>query len=57
MQIIRTEVLYWKVDDPEHFSADNLPVFICFGDSDREDLYGLPALEYPGLLKVGIRHC
>ena len=54
LQITRTEVLYWKVDEPKNFSADRFPVFKHTGGSGgRNDMfYGLPALEYPGLLKV-----
>ena len=53
-QVTRTEVLYWKVDEPVNFSAENFPVFKFNGGSgDRNNMfYGLPALEYPGLLKV-----
>ena len=54
MQITRTEVLYWKVDEPKHFSVGSFPVFKGSGGSgERDDMfYGIPALEYPGLLKV-----
>ena len=53
LQITRTEALYWKVDDPKHFSVGNFPVFKFSSGSGRKDMfYGVPAMEYPGLLKV-----
>ena len=57
LQVTRTEVLYWKVDEPKHFTAGRFPVFkYCGGSGEREDqFYGLPALEYPGLIKVPVR--
>ena len=46
-------MFYWKVDDQEHFSADNFPVFKFSGGNKREVMmYGLPAMEYPGMIKV-----
>ena len=47
-------MLYWKVDEPRHFTAGNFPVFkFCSRSGERDDaFYGLPAMEYPGLLKV-----
>ena len=50
----RTEVLYWKADYPEQFTWTNFPAFICY--TEHEDpyyhIYGIPILEYPGLVKV-----
>ena len=49
--MVRSEVNYWKVDNPAVFSPDNFPVFIGYGEGGPH-FYGLPIEEYPGLLKV-----
>jgi hypothetical protein len=58
-QVTKAEVPYWRVEDPEHFSIGSFPVFKVANMMDKENIqqffYGLPILEYPGLLKV--RHC
>ena len=48
LQVTRTEVLYWKVDYPESFSCTNFPAVACYTNL----IYGIPILEYPGLVKV-----
>ena len=52
----RTEAHYWRVEDPAMFTPDQFPVFIgCFSDDEKDldmRMYGIPILEYPGLLKV-----
>ena len=50
LQVQRTEVLYWKVENPEHYAAPNFPCLIAYTDVDH--FYALPAMEYPGLFKV-----
>ena len=56
MQVTKTEILYWKVENPEHFSIDSFPVFkeanMMAKGSIQQFFNGIPILEYPGLLKV-----
>ena len=54
IQVIRSELNYWKVDDAAVFTPDKFPVVIGYSSHDRKDLhfYELPIEEYPGLLKV-----
>lgn len=55
LQVIRTEALYWKTDTPEVFSSKCFPTFITYDtdvDTKSMHVYGLPILEYPGLIKV-----
>ena len=55
LQVIRTEALYWKTDSPEVFSSKRFPTFITYDadvDTKSMHVYGLPILEYPGLIKV-----
>lgn len=51
---MKTEVHYWKVKNPQHYSAENFPVF--YHATEPEDyhqaIYGTSAYEYPDLLKV-----
>ena len=51
MQVSRIEVNYWKVDEPRYFSPASFPTFLYSGD-DHFSYYGIPAEEYPGLIKV-----
>ena len=53
LQPVQTTVVYWNVNnngDAESYSgkSQNMPVFIDY----QVDIYGLPALEYPTLVKV-----
>ena len=52
--MIRTEVYYWKVENPQHYSAKNFPVF--YHATEPEDycevIYGTSVYEFPDLLKV-----
>lgn len=50
-QVLRTELVYWQTKRPEDFSKENFPVFIAC-DEDRNNFYGTPIHEYPGLIKV-----
>ena len=58
IQVVRTEVHYWKVENPQHYSAKNFPVFYHAIYAAPEDyhlaIYGTSAYEYPDLLKVSI---
>lgn len=47
----RIEVLYWKERQAMHSPEQGFPTFIYSTDKEH-DLYGLPAYEYPGLVKV-----
>ena len=52
MKVVRVDALYWAATDPELVAnCHKLPVFIELA-SQEPHCYGLPAYEYPGLLKV-----
>jgi sarcosine oxidase/L-pipecolate oxidase len=52
-RVVRSELNFWKVEDPAVFTPDKFPVFIGYTSDDHEThFYGLPIHEYPGLLKV-----
>ena len=55
-QVTRAEILYWKVETPEHFSAEMFPMFkevVTKDEKNIQQFYNvMPILEYPGLLKV-----
>ena len=55
-QVLRSELNYWKVDNPAVFTPDKFPVFIGYGSDDENEThyYGLPIDEYPGLFKVTV---
>ena len=54
LQVWRTEVNYWKVDEPKLFASDSFPV-VMYADKKHElCYYCLPIEEYPGLFKVGV---
>ena len=54
LQVWRTEVNYWKVDEPKLFASDSFPV-VMYADKEHElCYYSLPIEEYPGLFKVGV---
>ena len=52
----RAEILYWRVENPEHFAAGTFPVFKEVVTKDEKNIQqfynGIPILEYPGFLKV-----
>ena len=50
LQVQRTEVLYWKVENSELYTAPNFPCLIAYTDVDH--FYALLAMEYPGLFMV-----
>lgn len=52
---MRVKVCYWREKVPGTYSADNrFPCFILTeGEESRLHIYGIPSLEYPGLVKVG----
>ena len=47
-------MFYFKVSDPDAFSAAKFPVFLSLHPPvfSTHSVYGTPILEYPGLLKV-----
>lgn len=49
------KVCYWKEKIPGTYNADKrFPCFILTeGEESKYHIYGLPSLEYPGLVKVG----
>ena len=49
-QPYKTEVLYWRTENPKVFSANEFPVFAY--KSKTLEIYGQPIFEYPGLFKV-----
>ncbi len=49
---MRAEVFYWKAENPELFEASKFPVFIAQLRKNKHYVYGLPTLEYPGVIKV-----
>ena len=52
----RAEILYWGVENPEHFSVGTFPIFKEVVTRDEKNIQqffnGIPILEYPRLLKV-----
>ncbi|XP_040472553.1 peroxisomal sarcosine oxidase [Falco naumanni] len=58
LQPLRIDVCYWKEKDPASPSAGRAgPCFITLGlPQAPHSIYGLPALEYPGLVKVCYHH-
>ena len=52
----RAEILYWRVENPEHFSVRTFPIFKEVVTRDEKNIQqffnGIPILEYPKLLKV-----
>lgn len=53
MKISRSEVYYWKVACPEHFTTSKFPVFIHY-HAGSEFYYGTPSQEYPGMVKIAL---
>ncbi|NWS77187.1 SOX oxidase, partial [Crotophaga sulcirostris] len=58
LQPLRIDVCYWREKEPGSLSAGRIgPCFITLGLSQApHGIYGLPALEYPGLVKVCYHH-
>ncbi|NXW44035.1 SOX oxidase, partial [Nyctiprogne leucopyga] len=58
LQPLRIDVYYWREKEPGTPSAGRTrPCFITLGLSQApHSIYGLPALEYPGLVKVAYHH-
>ncbi|OPJ78610.1 peroxisomal sarcosine oxidase [Patagioenas fasciata] len=58
LQPLRIDVCYWREKEPGTPSKDRAsPCFIALGLSEApHSIYGLPALEYPGLVKVCYHH-
>ncbi|KAM9525705.1 peroxisomal sarcosine oxidase isoform 2-T3 [Guaruba guarouba] len=56
LQPLRIDVCYWKEKEPGSTSRAS-PCFMAMGLSQApHGIYGLPALEYPGLVKVCYHH-
>ena len=51
---MKINVWYWKAADADYSAASGFPCFIeyTYKDGRNWHLYGLPNLEYPGLIKV-----
>ncbi|NWZ30093.1 SOX oxidase, partial [Asarcornis scutulata] len=58
LQPLRIDVCYWKEKEPGSYSAGTAtPCFMALGLPEApHGIYGLPALEYPGLVKVCYHH-
>ncbi|NWH65984.1 SOX oxidase, partial [Geococcyx californianus] len=58
LQPLRIDVCYWREKEPGSLSAGRIsPCFITLGLSQApHSIYGLPTLEYPGLVKVCYHH-
>ncbi|NWU98209.1 SOX oxidase, partial [Upupa epops] len=58
LQPLRIDVCYWREKEPATPSTGRVdPCFIFLGLSQApHSIYGLPALEYPGLVKVCYHH-
>ncbi|XP_074969624.1 peroxisomal sarcosine oxidase [Phalacrocorax aristotelis] len=58
LQPLRINVCYWREKEPGSPSADRpSPCFLVLGLSQApRGIFGLPALEYPGLVKVCYHH-
>eukprot|EP00112_Aurelia_sp_Birch-Aquarium-sp1_P004379 Seg1494.10 transcript_id=Seg1494.10/GoldUCD/mRNA.D3Y31 product=Paxillin protein_id=Seg1494.10/GoldUCD/D3Y31 len=54
LTIMKINVWYWKAADADYSAASGFPCFIEYTFKDGRDwhLYGLPNLEYPGLIKA-----
>lgn len=59
LNVMKIDVLYWKTDhsdictaDDVHHTDHSMGVFINCEDEEDIHFYGLPAYEYPGLVKV-----
>ncbi len=50
VQILRAEVLYWKVDNPDDFKPEVFPWVIY--ERGKEHCFVFPEFEYPGMIKV-----
>uniref|UniRef100_A0A493TGA8 Pipecolic acid and sarcosine oxidase n=1 Tax=Anas platyrhynchos platyrhynchos TaxID=8840 RepID=A0A493TGA8_ANAPP len=58
LQPLRINVCYWREKEPGSYSAGTAtPCFMALGLPEApHGIYGLPALEYPGLVKVCYHH-
>ena len=52
---VKVSVCYWKEKVPGQFSPTSFPCFLQYDKVKGQTfvIYGLPAQEYPGLVKVG----
>ncbi|NXP06644.1 SOX oxidase, partial [Thinocorus orbignyianus] len=57
LQPLRIDVCYWREKEGSPGAGRSSPCFMAMGLSQGpHDIYGLPALEYPGLVKVCYHH-
>ncbi|XP_049984617.1 peroxisomal sarcosine oxidase isoform X2 [Alexandromys fortis] len=56
LQTLRINVYYWREKVPGSYSVSQaFPCILSLGQ-DPHYIYGLPASEYPGLMKIGYHH-
>ncbi|XP_068945873.1 peroxisomal sarcosine oxidase [Petaurus breviceps papuanus] len=56
LQTLRINVCYWREKDPGSY-GENFPCFFgLFPDLGLHHIYGLPATEYPGMMKIAYHH-
>eukprot|EP01137_Pigoraptor_chileana_P001598 Opistho-2@39463 len=49
VQVLQIAVCYWKAQNAAEYAAERFPCVIDYSD---DHTYALPALEYPGLVKI-----
>ncbi|AWO98461.1 putative peroxisomal sarcosine oxidase [Scophthalmus maximus] len=54
LEVVRINVCYWKEKVPGSYDVkQRFPSFILTeGEESKDDIYGLPSNEYPGLMKI-----
>ena len=54
LRVVRQTVAYWRVDeaDHEHIGVGRMPIFVHYGATHNDVVYGFPARERPGMIKV-----
>ncbi|XP_045172453.2 peroxisomal sarcosine oxidase-like [Mercenaria mercenaria] len=56
LQPLKITVCYWKEKHGGNFNIENFPTFTMNGAAGKHHIYGLPACEYPGLVKICLHH-
>ncbi|NXU52429.1 SOX oxidase, partial [Turnix velox] len=58
LQPLRIDVCYWREKEPRSSSTGEVtPCFITMGlNQTPHDIYGLPSIEYPGMMKLCYHH-
>lgn len=54
---LKITVCYWRDKHGHDFSVENFPTFTVDGAAGKHHIYGLPADEYQGLVKVSYFTC